>query len=310
MKVEEHGLQLVALVDLFLVEPLGAGDERQVFLLVPRVQLERRQGRQALSDLLAGQRAGALFEDELVALAGLVDRHFHLEDAVHVVGEAHQRAAILAFAIWEVDGQLAELHVLVGDGMLALVDGEPQFGLIVVERPDLVFAADRHGAVAVDDRQQEVVVRFARRVALRDFDAERVGADVGQDDLFELGGACLHPGRDRRAERDGPVGIDMAQRQAPREPRHGAGDDGHPARAADEDQLVELVRGNLGIAQRAFEWLAHALDERFGQRGEPRLVHGPSPRLPADRQVHRDIGLARHRDLRRLEPPRELGALG
>ena len=168
--------------------------------------------------------------------------------------------------------------------LLAVGDGREDLG-----------PAGGQGGVPLDDRREGVRRRQAVPVAERR-DPERVRGDVDQDR------PDVDPGDqgplDGRPERDGQVRLDLGVERAAEAVAEESVDQRRPGRAADEDDLVDLVGRQLRVGE-------GAVDAREGPRQQGLdqvLVVGPVELHP---EVERDpIGLG---DELLLEPGGRLG---
>ena len=117
-------------------------------------------------------------------------------------------------------------------------------------------------AVWLSSAVENVSVRRAGIVVLRSItlrhhaaqrlEAERQRRDVEQDDVLDL--ALEHARLERGADRHDLVGVDRHVRVlAAGQPAHELLDRGDARRAADEDHLVDVVGGQLGVGQRLLD---------------------------------------------------------
>jgi hypothetical protein len=160
---------------------------------------------------------------------------------VHVHLHFHLRAAALG-RLDACERELAEQAVVLRHGALALEDLEVDGLLVVARRRHDLLLLRRHLRVALDDRQEH---------AADGLDADGQRHDAEQDDLLVQVRAGQHGRLHRRAVREGLVGVDAAVGLlAVEELLDERLDLRHARRAADEDDLVDLVLLNLRVAPR------------------------------------------------------------
>ena len=131
--------------------------------------------------------------------------------------------------------------------------------LVVDERREHLAAGRRNRGVAQDDLRHHAAHRL---------DAERQRRHVEQQHLAVAGhqDVGLHGG----AERDDLVGVQLAVRRPAEQLADQATDERDARRAADEHDLVDLRRAELGVGERLTARLERAVDDRPDERVELR----------------------------------------
>ena len=120
---------------------------------------------------------------------------------------------------------------------------------------NIAALAGRDRAVALDQRREGAVLGL---------DAQRVRRDVEQHQVLDLAGQDA--GLDRRAHRDALVGVHRAVGLAAEHPAHDLGDLRRAGLAADEQDLVDLLRPQARVGQAAPAGLDRALEQVVGER--------------------------------------------
>ena len=145
----------------------------------------------------------------------------------------------------------AEYPVVGGQLPLALQHDDVHGGLVVVGGGEHLAAARRDRGVPVDDPGHHAALGLH---------AQRQRGDVEQQHVGDL--ALEHAGLDRGADRDDLVRVDghvrvLAASEPADQLLHGR----DPGRAADQDDLVDVVLGDLGVAHRLPDRAHRALDQ-------------------------------------------------
>ena len=148
-----------------------------------------------------------------------------------------------------------ELAVVGGQLALALQHDDVDRGLVVLGGGERLRAPGRDRRVALDHLRHHAAERL---------EPERQRGDVEQHDVLDL--ALEHARLKRGADRDHLVGVDghvrlLAAGQTAHQLLHGR----DPGGAADQDHLVDVVRGQLGVRQRLLDRPARALHQVLGQ---------------------------------------------
>ncbi|MNN16386.1 NAD-specific glutamate dehydrogenase [compost metagenome] len=138
-----------------------------------------------------------------------------------------------------------------------------------------VFAADRHHAVALDDGMEIARAFLAIRRHSRHLRAKCVRTDIGEHHFAQGAVARFHSCGNRSAQRDGLVGIDMAQRQAAEHAGHQAADHRHARGAAHQHDVVQCIRLESCVADGAFDRHAHALQQGLAELCIPGFLDRP-----------------------------------
>ena len=94
------------------------------------------------------------------------------------------------------------------------------------------------------------------------FDAQAVGADIGQHHFLECGVACLERRLYRRTLGDHLVGVEVHRGDAPEQPGDHLAYQRHARAAADQQHFVEIGGTQAGVAQGPLDRRAQALDQR------------------------------------------------
>src|SRR6266540_1179913 len=137
-----------------------------------------------------------------------------------------------------VEDELREALVVGGEIALALDDVDLHLGLTVRRRREDLRLRRRDGGVPLDELRRDTTERL---------DAERQRRHIEQQDVLHL--ALEHATLDRRADRDDLVWVDALVGLLVEELLHRLDDQRHPRHPADEDDLVDLVRGDLRVLQ-------------------------------------------------------------
>ena len=152
-----------------------------------------------------------------------------------------------------------------GQEALALEDVDADPPLVVLHRREGLDLAGRDGRVPLDDHLVAVVLGLDAQGERRHVEQEDEVADLAVED----------PRLDGRAHGDDLVGIDLLLRLAAEELGHPFLDQRHPGLAADEDDVVDPVGGDLRVGQRPLDVRQGPLDE-VGRHG---LERRPAERL-------------------------------
>ena len=194
----------------------------------------------------------------------------------------------------------ADLHVLQGVRILALVDLDVRLLLVLEDGVEDLGARRRQLAVAPDEGHELVRVGHAVELSRR-AGAEGVRRDVDQHGLHVLPhlDPRLHPG----PERDAQVGVHFAVRFLPQALREDGGDPRDAGGPAHQQHAVELARAHVGVLERPRHRLEGAVDEGCDvvfEIGAAQLVR-EMPGLPAHRAdvvfLDEHPGLGRQLDL-------------
>ncbi|ELY42509.1 NAD-specific glutamate dehydrogenase [Natronorubrum sulfidifaciens JCM 14089] len=224
-----------------------------------------------LFDLGVGE-SGTTLDGDLLACAGAFVLCAHVDDAVFVNGE---RDLDLwgACRRWRDVGQveLAEHLVFLCEFALALEDTDLHGGLVVRRGREDLRLFGRNRRVLLDEPLEE---------ATFDLDPQRERRDVEQHDVVDL--AAENATLNRRAQRDGLVGVDVLLRLLAGELFDLLTDLWHPGRATDQQDLVDVVFAVAGVLECLLGRLDGALDQVAGQRLELGASHGL---LQVDRAV-------------------------
>ena len=140
--------------------------------------------------------------------------------------------------------------VVAGHRALALEDDDLDGGLVVAVGGESLRLLGRDRRVARDHRRRHVA---------RGHDAEGERSDVEQEHVAHL--ALEDAALDRRADRDDLVGIDALVRLLAAEALGDFHHLGHAGHAADQDELVDLGRGEIRVLEAVLEGLDAALEE-------------------------------------------------
>ncbi|ELY45967.1 NAD-specific glutamate dehydrogenase [Natronorubrum tibetense GA33] len=249
-----------------------------------------------LLDLGVGE-SGTALDSDLLAFAGPFVLGAHVDDPVLVDGERD-------LDLWRARGgrrdagqvELAEHFVFLGQFALALEDPNLHGGLVVRRRGEDFRLFGRNRRVLLDESLEEAAL---------DLDTERERRDVEQHDVVDL--AAEDAALNRRAQRDGLVGVDVLLGFLASQILDFLCDLGHSGRATDEEDFVDI----FFLVARVLERLLGRLDGAIDQIAGERLELGSRHRfLKVDRAV---VG---RRDERQVDlglfPTREfdLGLLG
>ncbi|ELY37977.1 putative NAD-specific glutamate dehydrogenase [Halalkalicoccus jeotgali B3] len=142
---------------------------------------------------------------------------------------------------------------------LALEHPDLHGGLVVRRGGEDLRLLGRDGGVLLDEPFEQAAL---------DLDPERQGRHVEQHDVVDL--AAEDAALDRRAQRDGLVGVDVLFGLLVDDLLDFLLDLGHPGRATDEDDLVDLARVVARIGEGLLGWGDGPLDQIGGQRLEGR----------------------------------------
>jgi len=121
-------------------------------------------------------------------------------------------------------------------------------------------------------------------VLVRGFDAQGVGAHVGQNDFFKRSGTGFERGLDRGAVGDHLVGVEADRREAPEQSGGEFAHQRHARGTAHQQDLIEVADANPCIAQGAFNRCAQAFQQRCVELGHFLLSDGLHPLLAIDPQ--------------------------
>ncbi|EMA41578.1 NAD-specific glutamate dehydrogenase domain protein [Halococcus hamelinensis 100A6] len=157
------------------------------------------------------------------------------------------------------ESELTQEFVLVGDLALALEHSDLDLGLVRGGRGEDLRLLGRDGRVLVDEPLEEAAL---------DLDTERERGDVEQHDVVDV--AREHAALDRRAQRDGLVGVDVLLGLLVDELRDLLLDLRHPGRTADEDDLVDVAGVVARVRERLLGRFDGSLDQVRGERLELR----------------------------------------
>merc|ERR1719197_436639 len=244
-----------------------------------------RVGSHLLNVLLA-KAALVVGDGDLVLLSGRLLERRDVEHAVRVnvegdvdLGDAagHRRDA------GEVE--LAELVVVLGARALALEDLNRDRRLVVRVGGEGLRLLGRYGRVARDEDGHDLAGRL---------EAEREGRHVEEEEVLRLGRAGAREDRrlDDRAVRDGLVGVDRLRRLLTiKEVRKELDDLRDTGRAADKDDVVDLVLGHLGVAEHLLDRLHGTTEEVHVELLEARAGDGREEVNALEERVDLDLGL-------------------
>jgi len=243
-------------------------------------------------------QVAALGDGDLLLGAGVLVAGGDFEDAVGVhvegdldLGDAPRRRADV------LQPEAAEHPVVGGPLALALQDDHVHRRLVVLGGGEHFGAAGRDRRVALDHLGHDPAEGLQPQRQRGHVQQQHVGALTGQ-----------HCGLDGRAQGHHLVGVDghvgvLTAGEAADQRLHGR----DPGRAADQDHLVQVVGGHLGVAHRLLHRPQAALDQVLGELLElgpgegGRQVFGPGGVGSDERQV--DLGLGHRGQL-------DLGLLG
>ncbi|EMA69746.1 putative NAD-specific glutamate dehydrogenase [Halorubrum aidingense JCM 13560] len=189
----------------------------------------------------------------------------------------------------------AEQFVLLGDLAFALEDAHVDGGLVVGRRREHLRLLGGDRRVLVDEPLEQTAFHL---------DPERERGHVEQHDVVDVAGE--HAALDRRAERDGLVGVHVLFRLLTDDFLDLLLDLRHPGRAADEDDLVDVARRVIGVGECLLRRADGALDEVGSEVLERRAGDGlfEVDRTAVGRgdegEVNRGLLLVRQLDLRLL----------
>ncbi|ELY80164.1 NAD-specific glutamate dehydrogenase [Natrinema pallidum DSM 3751] len=212
-----------------------------------------------LLDLFVGE-TGTAFDGDLLGGAAAFVLRRDVDDAVLVDREGHLDLW-RASGGWRDSGQveLAEQFVLFGQFALALEDPDLYRGLVVRCGGEHLRLLGRNRRVLLDESFEESPF---------DLDTERQRRDVEQDDVVDL--AAQNAALNRRAQRDGLVGVDVLLGLLADEFLDLLGDLRHPGRPTDQEDLVDVVLAVVGVLECLLGWLDRTVDEIAGERFELR----------------------------------------
>ena len=238
--------RLLKLVDR-RVELVADLDGVAALLVVGRIQLGLLCH---LVDFVLREARGALDRDLLV-LAGAQVLGGHVQDAVCVDVE---RDLDLRGAAGRgrdaVETERAQRLVVAGHRALALEDHDLNRGLVVAVGREHLRLLGRDRRVARDHRRGHVA---------RGHDAERERRHVQQKDVAHV--ALEDAALDRGADRDDLVGVHALVRLLAAERLGDVDHLRHAGHPADEHELVDLGRREIGVLQAVLEGLDAALEE-------------------------------------------------
>ena len=174
------------------------------------------------------------------------------------------------------------MQVFFGDGRFALKNVEAD-GVLMVVYGEIAFdARHRHRHIALDNRREAA----ADQLAVFDFDAgfhaQRKGHYVGEHHFFHALVAGNQGSLNRRAAGDGFVGIHRYVGNAAEELGDALADQRHTGGAADQNNAVDFVGAQLGVAQGALERAAQSRHQRLGGFVELALRYGDRHHAPAN----------------------------
>ena len=127
---------------------------------------------------------------------------------------------------------------------------------MIIARP-----ADRHSGVAINDWREQPVLHPAKTVTLRNIDAQRERAHIGDSDFIERGVAGEQPCLNRRAECYGMIRMDAAIGKTAEHPGDCAADNRHPGCPADQHDLAQRFGIDGAVTQRADHRIAQPLQQ-------------------------------------------------
>ncbi|CAI08838.1 putative NAD-specific glutamate dehydrogenase encoded in antisense gene pair with dnaKJ [Aromatoleum aromaticum EbN1] len=207
-------------------------------------------------DLVLGQ-ARVRLDLDLVLLAGRLVLRRDVQDAVRVDVERDldlRHAARSGRDVGQVE--LAEALVAGGHFTFALQHVDRHRALVVVGRREHLARLRRHGGVLLDQLRHHAAERL---------DAERQRGHVEQQHVLDF--ALQHAALDRCADGNGFVRVHVAARFLAEELLDLLLHLRHPALAADQDHVVDVVDLQAGILQcdaARFDCALHQIfDERF-----------------------------------------------
>merc|ERR1719197_2282162 len=244
--------------------------------------------RSHLLDVLLTKTRFVIRDGDLVLLAGRVLERRDVKHAVRVnvegdvdLGDAagHRRDA------GEVE--LAELVVVLGARALALEDLNSDSWLIVAIRGEGLRLLGRYGRVARDEDGHDLAGRL---------EAEREGRHVEEEEVLRLRRAGAREDRrlDGRAVRDGLVGVNaLAGLFTIKEIRKELDDLRDAGRAADKDDVVDLVLRHLRVAEHLLHRLHSSTEEIHVELLEARAGDRREEVDALEERVDLDRGLGR-----------------
>src|SRR2546425_10096936 len=260
------GLDALAVATVLLSVHLGVLHEALDLVLA---EAARRGDRHVL--LAAGRLVLRLHVHDAVRVD--VERHLDLRDAARRGRDA-------------VEHEPREALVVRGELPLALDDVDLDLGLTVARRGEGLRLRGRDRRVALDQLRGDATERL---------DAERERRHVEEQDVLHL--ALEHAGLDRRADRDDLVRVHALVRLlAVEQLAHRPDDRRHPRHAADEDDLVDLVRRDAGVG----EALLHRADRLLDEVADELFELAPRERHDEVLRTRRVGGDERQVDLRLL----------
>jgi len=145
--------------------------------------------------------------------------------------------------------ELAEHLVLRGQFALALEDPDLHRRLVVRRSGEDLRLLGRNRRILLDESLEEAAL---------DLDTERERRHVQQDDVVNL--AAEHAALNRRAQRDGLIGVGVLLGRLTGQLFDLLGDLGHPGRAADQEDFVDLVRVVTRVLERLLGRVDGAID--------------------------------------------------
>ena len=161
--------------------------------------------------------------------------------------------------------------------------------LPVLEGGELLGSGGRDRAVARDDAFDQTAHGLEPERERNDVEQKHVGGGSISRQRFGL---------DRRADRDHLVRVEVDQRRSAKQLADRALHQRHPRRAAHQDDAVDPVRLQLGVAQGLTRRGERSLDERSRHGFELGAVDRHAERLAAQRAGELDPGQARQGFLR------------
>ena len=174
-----------------------------------------------------------------------------VQDAVGVDVERHLDLRHAARSGWNAgELELADRAIVLGQLALALKHVDLHRGLVVVRRRERLALLGRDRGVARDEHGGHAAERL---------DAERQRRDVEQQHVLLLAGE--HRALNCRADRHDFVRVHRPVRLLAEEPLDHFLDLRNARRAADENDLVDVLRVEAGVLERLLHRLERALDQ-------------------------------------------------
>ncbi|EMA19762.1 NAD-specific glutamate dehydrogenase [Haloarcula amylolytica JCM 13557] len=237
-----------------------------------------------LLDLVVGE-ASTAFDGDILLVARALVLGFDVDDPVLVDVKGHFNLGRARGGRRDAgERERAEQFVLLGNLTLALEDADLDLRLVVLSGREDLRLLGRNGRVLVDEPLEQTTL---------DLDTQRQRRHVEQDDVVHV--AAQDAGLDGRAQRDGLVGVDVLLRLLPGHLLDLVLHLGHPRRATDENDLVDVAFGVFSVGKRLLRRADGALDEVLGEGLELRArdllfeVQRPVVRGRDEREV--DAGL-------------------